>query len=135
MKTPGPTTGDARAPRLLGVAFLFVVATSLASGVLILSATGAGSMSDMLVSISNAPGLMRTGVLAGLVTSLGIIILAALLYVVLSGQSRAVALVTMGWWLAGGDRACRRQDRGLGPRRPGPGVREGGAPVGSYYQT
>ncbi len=91
---------EVRAPRLLGAAFLVVVATSLASGALILSAIGTGSTSDMLISVSSSETLLRLGVVAGLATSLGIVVLAVLLYVVLGGQGRIVALVALGWWLA-----------------------------------
>ena len=43
---------------------------------------------------------MRTSILVGLVTSIGIVVLAALLYVVLYKQNKIIALVALGWWLA-----------------------------------
>ncbi len=92
--------GEARAPRFLGAAYLVVVLTSLTGGLLIASATGSGSMSDVLVGVASAETTMRLGVFAGLATSLGVIVLAALLYVVLRGESRVLALIALGWWLA-----------------------------------
>lgn len=135
LDTPGATVGQIRAPRLLGAAFLVVVATSLASGVLILSAVGTGSMSDMLVSISSSETLLRLGVVAGLATSLGIVVLAVLLYVVLGGQGRVIALVALGWWLAEAIvlAVARIGDAALLPLSLE--FVKAGAPADSHYQT
>lgn len=86
-------------PRLLGAAFLIVVFTSLGSGFLLMSVVGSGGMSDILVDISNRLTLMRIFILGDLVTSLGIIVLAALLYAVLNKQNKVIALVALGCWL------------------------------------
>jgi hypothetical protein len=91
---------DEKTPRLLGAAFLLVFVASLLSGTLRDSATGSGSMSEKLVSISNNLTLMRASNLVELVTSLGIVVLAALLYIVLHNQHKIIALVALGWWLA-----------------------------------
>ena len=88
------------APRLLGAAFLFVFAASILSGELLSAAVGAGTTSDMLTTISDSLGLMRVGILVGLITSAGIVVLAVLLYVVLHKQDKIIALVALGWWLA-----------------------------------
>ena len=88
-----------RAPRFLGAAFLAVVVTSLAGGLLFESVVGSGDMSDILVNISANAGLMRLSILVDLMTSLGVILLASLLYVVLREESRILALVALGWWL------------------------------------
>lgn len=93
-------TLDRHTPRLLGAAFLAVVATSLVGGLLLDSVTGSGSISDILVSISNNVTLMRISILVDLVTSLGVIVLTSLLYVVVHQQSKVIALVALGWWLA-----------------------------------
>jgi len=84
----------------LGAAFLTVFVASLLSGSLLTSAIGSGSISDNLVNISNNLTLMRISILVELVTSLGIVVLAALLYVVLHQQNKIIALVALGWWLA-----------------------------------
>jgi hypothetical protein len=89
---------DARVPRYLGAAFLVVFATSLASGVLsgpILT----GPIPAILANISNHLTQMRASNVLQLLTSIGIVVLASLLYVVLKDQSRIVALVALGWWL------------------------------------
>lgn len=87
-------------PRLLGAAFLAVVATSLVGGLLLDSVTGSGSISDILVNISNNVTVMHISILVDLTTSLGVIVLASLLYMVLKVQNRTIALVALGWWLA-----------------------------------
>jgi hypothetical protein len=89
-----------KTPKLLGAAFLFVLFASFISGSLLTSATGSGSISDMLLNISNNLTTMRASILIGLITSVGIVVLAALLYVVLSRQNKTIALVALGWWLA-----------------------------------
>jgi hypothetical protein len=86
--------------RLLGAAFLIVFVASMLSGSLLNAAIGSGSISDNLVNISNNLTLMRISILVELVTSIGIVVLAVLLYVVLHKQNKIIALVALGWWLA-----------------------------------
>lgn len=90
---------DKNTPRLLGAAFLIVFIASLLSGSLLSSAVGSGSISDILVNISNNLTLMRISILVELVTSIGIVALAMLLYVVFRTQYKIAALVALGWWL------------------------------------
>lgn len=91
---------DKNTIKLLGAAFLTVFVASLLSGALLDSAVGSGSISDNLINISNNITLMRISILVELVTSIGIIVLAMLLYVVLHNQNKIIALVALGWWLA-----------------------------------
>ena len=91
---------DKNTIKLLGAAFLTVFIASLLSGALLDSAVGSGSISDNLISISNNITLMRISILIELVTSIGIVVLAMLLYVVLHNQNKVIALVALGWWLA-----------------------------------
>ena len=86
--------------RSLGAAFLFVIVVSLVSGLLLDDAVGTGNISDMLASISGSVGTVLISVLIGLLTSIGIVALAALLYVLLHKQSKIIALVALGWWWA-----------------------------------
>jgi hypothetical protein len=60
----------------------------------------AGDISAVMVSISNNVVPMRAAIVLDLATSVGIIVMTALLYVVLRGQSRIVALVALVLWLA-----------------------------------
>ena len=91
---------ERNAPRLLGAAFLFVFFASLISGVLLTSVIGSGNVSHDLVSVANQLNLVRLSVLGQMLTSSGIVVLAVLLYIVLSSVNRILALVALGWWLA-----------------------------------
>lgn len=92
---------DRRTPRLLGVAFLVVFVASVITDLLHNSAVGSGSISEILVNISENTTLLRISNLLGLaVQSTGIVALAVLLYVVLNKQNKIAALVAMGWWIA-----------------------------------
>ena len=86
--------------RLLGAAFLLVFATSIVSGLLRESVVGTGSISDVLVNISSNLAAWRISTVVELATSVGIVVLATLLYVVLKKQNKIIALVALGWWLA-----------------------------------
>jgi len=93
-------SSDKNTPKLLGAAFLFVFAASLISTQLVASVVGSGSISEILVNISASLTPIRISILVGLVTSVGIVVLAILLYVVLHKQNKTIALVALGWWLA-----------------------------------
>jgi hypothetical protein len=93
------TQSDARTPRYLGAAFVFQFATSLTAGMLFTSIL-AGSITEVLMNVSSNLGQMRTTIVLELLTSVGIIVMTSLLYVVLRDQSRAVALVALGLWMA-----------------------------------
>ena len=90
---------DARTPRCLGAAFVFQFATSLSAGLLSTSIL-AGSITEVVVNISSNPAQMRATIVLELLTSVGIIVMTSLLYVVLRDQNRAVALVALGLWMA-----------------------------------
>lgn len=126
---------DKNTPRLLGAMFLIVIVTSALGGAFLNSAVGAGSMSDILVNISNNLTLMRTGIVGDMVTSLGIVVLAVLLYIVLNKQNKIIALVALGWWLA---EAIFLAISKMGAFALIPLSLEfvkAGAPVDSFYQT
>ena len=91
---------EKNAPRLLGAAFLFVFAVSILSNLMTDSVVGSGNMSDILASVSDNTALMRSGVLVGLLTSIGIVVLAVMFYIVTKHQNKLLALVGLGWWLA-----------------------------------
>jgi len=128
-------TTQKNVPRLLGAAFLMVALTSLASGLLLTSVVGSGGISDILIGISNRLTLMRIFILGDLVISLGIIVLAALLYAVLNKQNRIIALVALGCWVT---EAIALAISKIGASALMPLSLEfvrAGAPQHSYYQT
>ena len=127
-------SSDKNTPRLLGAVFLIVFVASVTA--LILPQTlFSGSMSDSLVNISNNLTLMRVSILVELVTSIGIVVLAVLLYVVLYKQNKIVALVALGWWLV---EAATLAVSKVGTSALIPLSLEyvkAGAPDSSYFQT
>jgi Domain of unknown function (DUF4386) len=123
------------APRLLGAAFLFVVLTSLSFGLLLKSAAGSGSISDVLASVSNNTALFRIVILDGLLNSTGIVALAVLLYVVLKEQGKLMARVALGLWLAEAIFYAIIQLGLLALIPLSTDFVAMGAPAGSFYQT
>jgi hypothetical protein len=122
-------------PRLLGAAFLVVIVTSLISGIFLATATGSGSISDMLINISNHITLMHIGVLGGLLNSVGIVFLAVLLYAVLKGQNKILALAALGLWLAEAVFYAIMQIGALALIPLSQSFVNAGAPTGSFYQA
>jgi len=86
-------------PRLLGVTFLIVAVATILSDFVLKSLLGPVSISDSMINIDNNTVMMRIGILLDLITSVGIVVLAALLFVILKKQSKTIALVALGWWL------------------------------------
>lgn len=86
-------------PRILGAVFFIVAVTSILSEVLFSSIIGSGNMSDSLVNISNNIMQMRISILLDLITSVGIIVLATLLFILLKKQNKIIALVALGFYL------------------------------------
>jgi hypothetical protein len=87
---------DKNTVRLLGAAFLIVFIASMLGGFLLNSAIGSGSLSAGLVRISSHLTPMRISILVELVTSIGIVALATLLYLVFHDQNRIIATVALG---------------------------------------
>lgn len=126
---------EKNAPRLLGAAFLIVLVASVLSNSLLTSVVGSGSTSDILVNISDNLTLVRISTLVELVTSLGIVVLAVLLYVVLYKQNKIIALVALGWWLAEAITLAVSKIGAFALIPLSLEFVEAGAPEPSYYQT
>lgn len=127
--------GEKYAPRLLGATFLIVAVASLISGLLLMSVMGSGSISDSLMNVSHQLTLMRLSSVAGLVTSSGIIVLAALLYIVLRKQNKIIALVALGCWLAEAIFLALSQIGTVALLPVSLDFMQAGAPQHSFYQT
>ena len=94
-----PARRDDRTPRYLGAAFVFQFATSLAAGI-VLGSILSGDIEQVFEDISGNLGQMRAAIVLELLTSVGIIVLTSLFYVVLSPYNRTVALVAFALWMA-----------------------------------
>ena len=122
------------APRLLGAAFLLVALTTLGSGLLLTAVVGSGGISSILVNISNRAMLLRINIVADLVASVEIIVLAVLLYIVLSKQNKIVALVALGLWLVEAIALAVAKIGALALIPLSAEFVKAGAPGNSYYQ-
>jgi len=86
-------------PKLLGIAYLIQFVGSLLSDPLYGTAMGSGTVFEKLVRISSNVIVMRAAIIAELVTSLGIIVMTVLLYIVLQKHNKLFALVALSFWL------------------------------------
>lgn len=84
-------------PRYLGAAFLAVAVLSITASLLSVMTLLSGSISESLVNIGNNLTQMRISIVLELFTSVGIVVLAVLLFVVLNSQNRTVALIS--YWV------------------------------------
>ncbi len=126
---------DKSTPRFLGAAFLIVFVASLLADLLFTSAVGPGSISQMLLSIPENLTLMRISILVGLAASVGIVVLAVLLHVVLHSQGKILALVALGWWLAEAIALAVSKIGALALIPLSLDFVQAGAPDPSYFQT
>lgn len=126
---------DTRAPRFAGAAFLLVLVTSMLSGVLATSVVGSGDVSDTLVNISSKLTLWRISTVVELFTSVGIVVLAVMLYVALRKQNKILALVGLGWWLAEAITLAVSKLGALALIPLSAEFVEAGAPASSTFQT
>lgn len=121
-------------PRFLGATFLVVIATSLIAG-LFSSVAGTGSISDVLVNISNDVPLVRIGIIGGMANSTAIVVLAVLLYAVLSRQNKTMATVALGFWIIEAAFYAIMQLGALALIPLSKDFVASGAPASSFYQS
>ena len=91
---------DINTVRLLGAAQLIVFVASIFSESLLTAVVGSGSISNVLVNISNNVTVMRISNLLALVDSVGIVVLGALFYIVFNKQYESIAVVAVEFFLA-----------------------------------
>jgi hypothetical protein len=95
---------DKSTPRLLGMMFVFVAVASLLGGLLLssLSYTHIGppdNISETMIKISDNPITMQMSIVVELITAIGIVLLAVLLYTTLKKQNKIIALWAFGLWI------------------------------------
>jgi hypothetical protein len=121
-----------RIPRLLGAMFLAVIVTSLLMGLLL---SLSGSTSEILTKIAHNLLPARLSILFALVTSIGVIIMAGLLYTILKKESKPIALIAFGLWLAEAIALAISTLGTLGLVTLSHQFVDAGSPTGSFYQT
>jgi hypothetical protein len=85
--------------RFLGAAQLLVIVGGVIMERLSASVVGSGSISEMLVNISNNYSRMRISNLVGLIQSFVIVVLGVLYYSVLNQEYKIIALLALGCFL------------------------------------
>jgi hypothetical protein len=121
--------------RLLGVAQLLVFGFGMLGGLLLSSAVGSGTISDILVNVSKNLTRMWISNLAWLIVCVAIIVLGVLFYIVFNKEYKIIALVALGFFLA---EAITLAVSKIGTYALIPLSQEfveAGAPEPSYFQT
>jgi hypothetical protein len=89
---------------LLGIAFTIVFITSMLSGILASSIIGSPfshlSISEILVNVSNNITTMRIVILVEVLTSIGVIFLAVMLYTIFQKENKLLSTLALSWWIA-----------------------------------
>ena len=86
-------------PRLLGAAFLLQAVASLVSTFILTPLIVPGNIIDSMTNISNNALQMRASIVGEMITTIGIVMLGALLFVTLKKQNMKIALVALGLYL------------------------------------
>ncbi len=128
-------TIDMNTVKLLGVAQLIVFASAILSDRLLASVVGSGSISNILVNISENVSRMRIANLFALVDSVAVIVLAVLFYIVFNGEYKIIALVALGFFFAEAITLAVSKVGGFALIPLSQEFVEAGAPESSYFQT
>jgi len=128
-------TIDMNTVRLLGAAQLIVFASAILSDRLLASVIGSGSISNILVNISENVSRMRIANLFALVDSVAVIVLAVLFYIVFNGEYKIIALVALGFFFAEAITLAASKVGGFALITLSQEFVEAGAPESSYFQT
>jgi hypothetical protein len=126
---------DVNTVKLLGAARVMVFISILIMGGFLSSAVGTGSISNILVNISNNPNRLRISNLLALVESLAVISMGVLYYVVFYKEYRIIALLALVCFLVA---AITFAISKIGTNALIPLSQEfveAGAPEASYFQT
>ena len=92
---------DKNTPRLLGAAFLLQAVASLVSGFILLEPLiVVGNITESMTKIADNASQMRANIVGELVTAIGIVLLATLLYSVLKEQNKIIARWAFGLRIA-----------------------------------
>jgi hypothetical protein len=126
---------EANTIRLLGAAQLFVFVAGLVSEQLLKSVVGSGSISEILVNISENISRTRISNSVALFNSLAIITLGVLFYVVLNEQNKTLALVALGCFTAEGITLAVSKIGASALISLSQNFVTAGSPESSYFQT
>ncbi|WEK55968.1 MAG: DUF4386 domain-containing protein [Candidatus Cohnella colombiensis] len=84
----------------LGVAFLLQACTSLISGAFLFNPfVIPGDISTTMLNLGHNAGMVHASIIGDVITALGIIFLATMLFLVVGKQNKAMALVALGFYI------------------------------------
>lgn len=131
---------DKFTPRLLGAVFVIVAVASLLSGLLLgsLNYTHIGppdNISETMTNISDNPTTMQMSIVGELITAIGIVLLALLLYTTLKKQNKIIALWAFGLWIGEAVTLAVREISAFALLYTSQEYVKAGAPDSSYFQT
>jgi len=131
---------DKFTPRFLGVMFIIVAVASLLSGLLLgsLNYTPMGppdNISEIMTNISDNPTTMQMSIVGELITAIGIVLLALLLYTTLKKQNKIIALWAFGLWIGEAIMLAVREISAFALLYTSQEYVKAGAPDSSYFQT
>jgi len=131
---------DKFTPKLLGMMFVIVAVASLLGGLLLssLSYTHIGppeNISETMIKISDNPTTMQMSIVAELITAIGIVLLAVLLYTTLKKQNKIIALWAFGLWIGEAIILAVREISASSLLKVSQEFVKAGAPDSSNFQT
>lgn len=131
---------DKNTPKLLGFMFVFVAVASLLSGLILMSLnykpTGPpDNISKTMINISDNPTTMQMSIVGELITAIGIVLLALLLYTTLKKQNKIIACWALGLWIIEAVILAVREISVFALLYTSQEYVKAGAPDSSYFQT
>ncbi|WP_445474849.1 DUF4386 domain-containing protein [Methanococcoides methylutens] len=126
---------DKFTPRLLGATFILVAVASAFSGFLLLSLIEPDNISATMISISDNPTKMQMSIVGELITSIGIVLLAVLLYTTLKTQNEIIARWALGLWIIEAASLAISRISAFSLLNVSQEFVKAGAPDPSYFQT
>ena len=131
---------DKNTPRLLGMMFVIVAVASLLSGFILMSLnyTPSGppdNISETMINISDNPTTMMMSIVVELITAIGIVLLALLLYITLKKQNNIIALWAFGLWIIEAVTLAVREISAFALLGVSQEFVKAGVPDSSYFQT
>jgi len=126
---------DKFTPRLLGFMFVFVAVASLLSGLMLMSLIESDNISNSMINISDNPTMMQMSIVGELITAIGIVLLAVLLYITLKKQNKIIALWAFGLWIGEAIILAVSRISAFSLLYTSQEYVKAGAPDSSYFQT
>ena len=126
---------DKFTPRLLGFMFVFVAVASLLSGLMSMSLIESDNISNSMINISDNPTMMQMSIVGELITAIGIVLLAVLLYTALKKQNKIIARWAFGLWIIEAAALAGSRLFATALLYTSQEFVKAGAPDSSYFQT